>query len=134
MKRRSFISLLIAGLCALGLMRRREKPFRFFWVDEDSEIFVARDLDALNDFLGRGREHALIIPKSPAWPDGAEFFDELLTPENEGEVWGEVGSDGLVNWSEEGTDLITYEQALARFMRCPWFQAKQVTQIATSYT
>lgn len=112
MKRRTFVSLLAAALGSMGLsFPRREKPFRFFWADEDTEIFVARDLEALNS---------------------AFDFSEVLTPANEGELWGYVADDGIVTDGETGEQW-TYRAYLDEIRDCDWFKRGQVAQVATCY-
>ncbi len=126
MNRLQFLSTLIIALCAAlaGLFTRKEEfSLRFFWVDEDSEVFVAKDIESLNAYLGRhGRRE-----------EGFELMDELLTEENEGVVWGCASADDIV-MDEDGTER-TFQQAVEDWYQGqPWFQKRPVAQIATCYS
>jgi hypothetical protein len=89
----------------------------FFWVDEESEVFFARDIEAINKYLDRGHED---------YP--------LLTPENKGEVWGDADPTGIVKDAETGKEY-TFKEASEQwgFQDCNWFKQKGVAQICTCY-
>lgn len=122
MKLRSFLSLLaksVALLCLSVLsVFRAEVPrrVRFFWVDEDSEIYAAYSkADLFRSFNDQWR-HA----------------DEYLTEANRGEFWAEVPEDGTV--IDEETDReYTYELIVDEWKMRKWIDKHGFVQIATSY-
>ena len=115
MKRRSFLWFFAA--IGLGFLVRERKPFRFFWVEEESEVFVARDIDQINRVFRDER-----------------WGDELLTPENEGEIWGYADPTNMVH-DQDTRETLTYADAFEKWglRDRTWFQRDEVAQIATSY-
>lgn len=118
MKLRHFLTALLSFI-ALPLFARIQafKPsppkLKFYWIGEESEVFVAPSLEALN-------------------VDYGTWDDEDLTPANEGVEWGYVDAKETVFW-EDGGDEITYEQAVERMMDLEWFRNRPVAQLGTSY-
>lgn len=112
--RRSFLKDIAGWVSAISfvpLLFGAKQPTKFYWVDEESEIYAARDFEQLCEMHN---DH---------WRDKRE----LLTPDNEGQFWGEVCGVGIVTCHETG-EAWTYSQALKEW---GW---KMPCQIATSYT
>lgn len=139
MKRRSFLAALAAFLLAsVNALALRIKPprYRFYWVDEDSEVFVARDLDTLNRYLGRTdavRQRRREWYEERGVPFVSEDGEEPLSAENRGEAWDYADPQEMLQDEELGQEL-TFERAFEEWYRHrEWFQQSQAAQIATSY-
>jgi len=129
MNLRTFLAALLAAVCSYFLPRRTEPEYQFFWMGEESEVFVAPNLDALNRTYGRG-----LKPRP--------FSDELLTAENEGREWGRIDPSETCDWCEgeeyrEGDPVITmtYQEYVERHLHNrPWFERDgRVAQLTTWY-
>lgn len=118
MKRRNFLTTCFAALAALFTPKPRARPLRFFWVDEETELFVAYDIAALNECFGRG---------------GPEpWANELLTMENRGELWDYVDDSIMLHCEEnmEARDLAGWGRQLQEYQ---WFRERPVAQLGSSY-